>query len=84
MKVICNRPKSKWHTLPVTIQRIPRESLSLILSFAQDGVRAHGNQELYGWVGELAQTIDEYINHHDTCVQKTPLVIDDYTKQPIP
>jgi hypothetical protein len=73
IKVTAQKPKSKWYAPTFTIKGISRETLGLILSFAEDGVKATGNN-VYADTLELVRQLHEYIDGEDWQL-KTPLEI---------
>lgn len=72
MKVISHKPKSKWHPPTFTIRGISRDTLSLLLTFAEEGVEKTDNPHVYESTLKLAKAVRTYIDS-EACVRMTPL-----------
>lgn len=85
MKVTAHKPKSKWYSPTFTIRGIDRETLGLILAFAEGGLITErqkyreGHQEgksfPYNSTEELVKSLQNYINA-DAVVRLTPLEVE--------
>lgn len=77
MKVISHRPKSKTHSPTFTVERITRETLSLILAFARDAIEAHENAAAYESTLSRVIAIDAFVNS-ESMARLAPLELPDY------
>ena len=75
MKIVCHPPRRKYDPTRFTIRGINRETLSLLLTFAQEGMERPENVGKYSDMVELCKTIDDWINNEDSVVRLTPLEI---------
>jgi hypothetical protein len=78
-KVVSHKPKNRWDTWRFTIRGIDRETLSLLLNFAEDayaGLAASADSSSYDWIGAVIERMGVYINHPDGVVRLTPLEVD--------
>jgi hypothetical protein len=87
VKIICHKPKSKWHSPTFTIRGINREELGLILNFAEEGLEAHQKATAdkpgeptrpfpYTATLDLVRKIDAWVHNEDSVVRMTPLEVE--------
>jgi hypothetical protein len=74
MQVTTTRRRTKTEAQLFTIRGISRETLSLILSFAVDGLDLPKNRNLQD-VRPIVEAIDSYVNDEDPCTRMTPLTL---------
>lgn len=75
MKITGHKPKNRWHPPTFTIRGIDRDTLSLILSFAKDGIEKYESNGDFSKYLKMIRIIDDFING-DAEVIYNPLEID--------